>query len=452
MNISLNNLRISNLLKDNVLILCVIFIAIMTGLSIADGNLLYVGVIFIPLVIYLCIVKPFIFPFGAYVFLLPFDSILSVTGSVRGTTLTRLLGILTIIILLFKMAFEKKLKRPDSAALWWILFVIYGELSWFWALQPENVIGNLTTTVGLLALYLVAASYECQKSDFDILKQCILAGGFFAAVYLLYNFATGYDIGLNLRFTMQTGARSTDPNAFAFSLLIPTAVCMQMIMKNKTMVRKGLFIGILGVILFSIIITGSRGGFLGLAAIFITYLLQMKKKISYGTMLIILGISLLSFTPDFFIERWEDAVDTGGAGRTTIWYVGVKALKDYWALGAGLNNFPMAYNKFAFIDISRGFKGWDQEAHNIYLQYIVELGIIGFLLMVMALIKHYKTASKRFAEYKIDAIMLKASFWAVMVSSFFLGTLWHKSFWLLWILIVIQKNVVDKEVDDLNTH
>ena len=136
-------------------------------------------------------------------------------------------------------------------------------------------------------------------------------------------------------------------------------------------------------------------------------------------------------------------LDSGGAGRSTIWYVGLKALEKYWAFGAGLSNFPIAYGEVAFLDTS---KGWYRGAHNIYIELLVEFGIAGFSLMILAIMKHYQIMRSRFVRYNSNSIMLKASFWAIMGSSFFLGTFWSKSFWLLWMLIIMNKNVVDKEM------
>ena len=70
-----NKIKISSFHKEKMISIFVVLSAIMTGLSIADGNWLYVGIMFIPLVIYICIIKPFIFPFGLYVLLLPFDNV-----------------------------------------------------------------------------------------------------------------------------------------------------------------------------------------------------------------------------------------------------------------------------------------------------------------------------------------------------------------------------------------
>jgi len=442
MNISLNNLKISNLLKDNIWILCVIFVAIITGVAIVNAKWLYTGILLIPLLIYLCINKPFIFPFGLYVLLLPFDSILSVTGSNKGATLTKFLGILTMAVLLFKGVFENKIKWPDKTSYWWIFFMAYASLSLLWVTDIGSALSILPTAAGLFIFYLVSASYETKKSEFNTLKWFILIGGFISVIYEIYQYMKG-SYGMEGRMTLEVGERSTDPNMFAFSLIIPISVCIQTLIEQKVNIIKGLLVVVFGVMLFGLIITGSRGGFLGIVVMFYIYILSFKHKVKLGTILIVIGIILSSFIPDFFVERWAD---TGGAGRTTIWYIGLKALEKYWFFGAGLNNFPNAFNEFAHY--ATYFNKFDRGAHNIYLEILVSYGIIGFFLLVASLTKHYRAAMSRFTQYKLDSIMLKASFWAILISSFFLGTFWSKSFWLLWMLIIMYKNVVDKEMTD----
>lgn len=435
MNISLNNLRTSNLLKGNILILCVIFAAIMTGLLIADGDLLYVGVIFIPLVIYISIIKPIVFPLGLYVALLPFEIFLVLTGEGRGPTLTKLLGILTIMVLLFKGIFEKKLTRPDNAVLWWISFMIYGILSILWAVEPERAFAQLPTYFGLLILYLVVSSYEFKKSEFDTIKWCAIGGGTVAAIMTIYN----YIQNPNLRASLTGG---TDHNFAAFNFLIPFAVSTSMMFGQNKIIKQTLCWITSGVILFGIIVTGSRGGFLGAVVIFIVNILYLKitlkQRIIIVIMIAIAGFIFLSYSPDFFAERWGEAIETGGSSRLSIWYIAYKSLEKYWAFGVGMENFYVALKEFGY-HITYYNPGTG--SHNLYLESIVQLGIVGFTLMIIAMVKHYQTMRPRFNFYNIDDVMLKASFWGILVSSIFLHTFLTKSFWLLWMMILMHKNI-----------
>lgn len=420
---------------------------IVIGQAIVTEQGLYLGLLLIPALIYLSVEKPFIFPFGVYAFLLPFDQILAVTESGEGATVTKFLGIFTILILFFKGLQERKMKWPDNAALWWVLFIAYGAASFIWAFEPAHVMSRVPTAAGLLILYLVVSSFKITQHEFVILKWFILLGGCLSAVYAIYSYAVGFDYQSPTRATMALEASEDDPNNFAFSLLIPFAICIEMFLVQKRKMPKAALASVLGIILLSIILTGSRGGLLAVGIIIIVYLLGMKQRITITTIAIIAGILIVSVIPSFFLERWKEALETGGAGRTTIWHVGLEALSNFWIVGAGLNNFPGIYREFAnFGPFSMGL---GRGSHNIYLGILVELGIGGFFLLVWGMRKHYKAIGLRFAARGSTQVMLKAAFWGILVASFFLDTLWTKSFWLLWTMILMQKNISNMKAVDM---
>ncbi len=437
--------------NSNVIWLVIIVLsAAITGVAIADKKWVYFGVLLSPLIIYLCIHKPFIFPFGAYAFLLPFDSLLSVMGTSQGATLTKLMGVLTILVFSLKGAFENKLKKPDAASIWWILFVMYGILSVWWAIKSEFVLSRIPTAVGLLLLYLVASSYQIKKREYETLKWFILVGGFLAAIFTIYTYTTGFSYAPGVqRSTLDIGGRTANPNLIAFSLLIPVTVSITMMLNERKNIMKSLLGIVFAIILFGIIITGSRGCMLGVAAIFIVYILSIKQGITHWTIFIIIGTVVILFASDIFLERWKGTLEDRGAGRLEIWYVGWKSLEKYWLIGAGLNNFIVVFDEFAHYAPSKG-KGY--ACHNLYLGMFVTLGIIGITLIGLAIRKHYKAINSRFTHYNYDAIMLKASFWGVLLSCMFGDYAWNKSFWLLWIMIIMYKNISEDKLKEQRSY
>ncbi len=436
-------------LNSNVIWLAsVLFIAVITGIAIADKKWIYFAVILSPLIIYLCIHKPFIFPFGAYVFLLPFDNLLSVTGFEGGATLTKLLGVLTILVLTIKGAFENKLKKPDAVLIWWVLFIMYGLLTVYWAINPERVLSKLPTAIGLILLYLVVASYKIQKSEFETIKWCILFGGFIAVLCIIYNYHTGSFYYVEQRSGLKFGGRSVSPNVLGFILLLPISVCIEMLLRQKNkLIIKSLFVIIAGVFAYGVLLTGSRGAALSVGIVIIVYILFLRQRLNLAIILTVVGVLIYSLIPGYLFERFGSSIESGGSGRLDIWYAGWLAIKKYWVLGAGLNNFPEAYNQFA--QYSSNFIGWDLDSHNLYIGVLTDLGIVGITLMVVAMRKHYKAIQARFTHYNINTVMLKASFWAVLFCCIFGTHLWSKAFWLLWMMIMMHKNILE---DKLNSN
>ncbi|MFN6945102.1 MAG: O-antigen ligase family protein [Cytophagaceae bacterium] len=423
-------------------ILIVLLATVLIAIGITNRKWIYFVILLIPIFIYLSIEKPFIFPFGFYVLLLPFDNVLSISGA-TGPTITKFLGILTIIVLLLKGLFEKKLKKLSTPSIYWLILIIYAILSIVWAYNPYPVRSILPTAIGLLSLYLIASSYKIRGTDFDTLKWYIVAGGFLSAIYTIYIY-----VFMNLGETRVSlnisEERTSDPNMFAFSLLLPASICIERVLNQRKKALKAILIVMFGFIISGILLTGSRGGTLGLVAIIVIYTFYTKNKLWMVTIFLGASIILMPFVPwSFLLERWDTALEGGGAGRTTIWYYGLKMFAHYWLIGAGLNNFVIVYSEFAhFTPFSHTiYRG----SHNIYLQILVELGFVGFILFISGLIKHYNAIKSFFIQHNNDAIMLKAAFWSILISSFFLGTFLTKSFWLLFMMILMFKNTIETD-------
>lgn len=444
----MNNTLINNLkiyfFNKGIWIAIGALIIIVVANSIVSTKWLYLGVLsFLFLLIYVFLKNPFVFLFGLYAFLLPMDSFLLLWGSFAGQGLTKYLAFLIILVLFLKGAFEEKFKRPDTTVIWLILLSLYSLLTLTWAIE-RPALYIIRNVVSLPIFYLVVSSYKVQRKDFEMLKWCIIGGGFASALLSFYSYETLLQSKETIeRVSLVMGdIVSSYQNAVAFGLLIPAAFTLEMVLRQHKTMLKLIFGVVLGAIIFGVILSGSRGGMLGMGVILVTYFLLSRKKVTYFTFIVPIVILTIFLAPSFLFERWATALESGGAGRTTIWYVGLVALQKYWLTGAGIYNFSAAYTEFA--DYATRYVGLNRGAHNIYLMMFVELGIIGFTLMVLVFIRHYKAIQLPFksGKYDFDSIMLKASFWSMLTSSFFLDTFWDKPFWLLWMLILIRKNAI----------
>ncbi len=109
-----------------------------------------------------------------------------------------------------------------------------------------------------------------------------------------------------------------------------------------------------------------------------------------------------------------------------------------------MGNFPTTYNEF--IIYAPHFIGYRKAPHNIFVGIFVELGIVGITLTILAMWKHYQLIQSRFNnKYNNDSIMLKAAFGGLLVSSCFLDTFWDKQLWMLWMMIIMYRNVLKSE-------
>ena len=147
-------------------------------------------------------------------------------------------------------------------------------------------------------------------------------------------------------------------------------------------------------IFVAILYSLSRAGFLaGLASLFLVGILCLPRHFragkfrvrSLGTLALLAVGAFLFFSPGPLIERFAQMFSLGkmGAeGRPFIWKQTVSLISEFRWAGCGLGGFEATFVKHQITD--RQFTV--QFAHNDYLQYLAELGFLGFTIFAAAVI------------------------------------------------------------------
>ncbi len=377
---------------------------------------------------------------GAFVILVPFDVVAVVGKGEGGAALTFFAGGLAACVLLVTGYLRRRLERPAATALWWSLFVAWGALSSLWAIDPNLAIGALPTVLGTLFLYLVASSVRITGEEFDWVVLAIVVGGCAAAAYSVSQHASGvfYRASMEGRGSLMVGDKQTDPNVFAASLFLPLSLAVGSFLGSRGWHRI-LYLAMGGLIAVAVVMTMSRGAMLGLAVMTFVYI----RKIGFDRRVLIpIAIIMLSMIalPNTFLGRLQNAESSGGAGRIYIWEVGVAALKHYGLFGAGLHNFGEAYIKYVG-EGSRIYSFNSADAHNDYLLIAVELGLVGIGLLGMAVTTAIRAGRKLQdrlnQQLAHSTIPYEAAALAMLTSCFFVGMLWRKAFWLIWMMYAL---------------
>ncbi len=141
----------------------------------------------------------------------------------------------------------------------------------------------------------------------------------------------------------------------------------------------------------------TRGAFLGLIAAtvaFLAYLAFSSKRwrkwlIAAAVILVALVIVLIQFKNAPFIKaspisRILDISFTAQTfqDRITIWKMAIDGFKERPILGWGPENFLQVFDRHfnpEYFVPAKGFGSWFDRAHNIYLDYLAEIGILGLL-------------------------------------------------------------------------
>lgn len=178
-----------------------------------------------------------------------------------------------------------------------------------------------------------------------------------------------------------------NPNILAEYLVLLTPVAVGLTWYTKRLKKKLLFTAATGVLLICLVMTMSRGGWVGICFAALAFVLMVDVR------LILLGIPLgvagLFFLPAKILERLlsiGSTVDSSNAYRLKIWEITLRVIHDHFIGGVGFGYAPFKQTFETYIRTMPIF-----HAHNTYLEIFAEMGIIGFVvffIFLLTMLKH----------------------------------------------------------------
>ena len=325
----------------------------------------------------------------------------------RAQTIVHLATLILFLLWLLKLNGEKTsylAKTPLYLPL--LLFLIIGSISvvrtnFFYYSTQEF----FRITSAFLLFFLVANN---SKEENKFILPLILAANIVAFIGIQNYFRHSFSVAV-----------STLPNhnLLAGYLVISISLALGLFLFNKGNLQKRLpFLFLIILPLICLILAKSRGGLLSLmAALFVLILAALNRKKRWILVTLSLLVILLLFTPNPMMKRLIHIgeEDPHAYERLLVWRATLDIIKDYPLFGTGLGTFRDYYPQYK---PQIGFRtaGF---AHNEYLQYGAELGLIGLALALWFLILLFKH-SKRLLFQKESGISI------VLVSSM-VGILAH---------------------------
>jgi O-antigen ligase len=407
------------------------------GVSLAFGTWMALAVF---LYLSLSLVWPVQAALGTFALLVPFDLVTVMgNGGEASRSLTWYAGAFAIVIVWGTGLVRGRLVRPPRAALWWTLFVAWGAASALWAIDPQATLEHLPTAVCLLLLYLATLSVRVTLQELRWVAALAMLGGLVASVFACSEFYRGTFFHLTTRASLIAGDRQVDPNMFAASLLLPLALVVSEITLPGGWLRKTIMLATGAVMALAIIATMSRGAVLAAVVMLLVFLWKSRLKSHFLIWTLTAGLGAL-LVLSLLLVRSQDVTSVRGSGRLDIWIASLVAVGRYGLIGAGLENFRPMFSEYAgYQPVFHGkyFMG----AHNIYLQVLLELGIVGLLIMMAAITSQMRAVRQLRARGEKSSarnvLPYEAASWAMLVVGFFLGIIWLKAFWLSWILLAV---------------
>jgi O-antigen ligase len=194
-----------------------------------------------------------------------------------------------------------------------------------------------------------------------------------------------------------------DSNDLAFFLVSLFPLAFPFAVEARGGVKKLLAFGMIGVAMGTMLLTGSRGGLVGLASLLLVVLFGKKGnslfKRSHKTLLVLVAVAaVLVQASRINIERFaslgqlsQDYNITAEEGRLTIWKRGLELAVRNPVFGVGADCFPQAIGEMR--EQQGGSPKW-QVAHNAYLQVLAEAGVPAFILFLSVIIATFRNFSQ----------------------------------------------------------
>jgi O-antigen ligase len=315
----------------------------------------------------LIIYKP-IFGIISIIILAPFGIFVVVEGV---GTISRYLGILTLVSFSIRLLFTDNLKIIIPRELYWFgLFILFGFVSIFWANSASTVIARSFTLIQLTILYIITYNLLSNNpKNYKYIYISILIAGVCISAYSILILVRTQGISY---FTRISIAQQIDVNHLASFLLITFWISF-FYFKDKSKI----YIFPLILISIAIVITQSRAALIAFLLTFVMYSLLNKMPIKSIIVFLILSIIIVWIVPEQFFYRFtsfisdKELILSAGGGRGYIWSFGWELFKSSPLYGTGLGNFTWIF----------------RPPHSLFVQIISELGIIGLILFSIFLYK-----------------------------------------------------------------
>ena len=303
-------------------------------------------------------------------------------------------------ILYFRNQFSIRITRTLSSALsyTYIGFIVWAVFSYFYAINPTEVIVNISRQVNVLMMYFTMGFFVYNlKSKITFISMSITAI-LSIEIYAVLNEALQM---INTSGVISGGALkgvTANRNITAFSIAIKIPFVLFLIYKNSKLLYKFMLSGIIFLAILCLSMIQSRASFLAVGLVLITFLglclvlfINNKDKkylFQYGY-LFLPFLTAIAINQTFLSDKGADVLaraatisagtNDGSVNQRLRYYEDVLThMSSNPVFGVGLGNW-----KLKSIDYdSKDIVGYvvPYHAHSDFIQLGAELGIVGFLL------------------------------------------------------------------------
>lgn len=299
------------------------------------------------------------------------------------------LVILTAVSIVMKWICGKRTLKFHLIDLTVVLFMVSVVFGGVFSVSSTSISKALLTICMIGGYFIVKNLMRSGKLGRKFLN-CLSISSFLVAMYGIYGYLTGNTSTVTLDATMFADISGRAISTFGNSnvlgeyLLITIPVTTVLVTTSKSSVRRFFTIVSLLSNLACLILTWSRGAWLGLiisAVIFLLY--QSKYFLTAGILASPIVVTVFGLSGGNVVDRVKSMftlADSSSVYRLNIWKSVLNMLEDTFKFGIGIGQeaFQMVFPQYAVSGTATV-----AHTHNLYLQIISEMGIGGIVTFVL---------------------------------------------------------------------
>lgn len=290
---------------------------------------------------------------------------------------------------------ELRLRRLPTMPLILLYCAVYA----FGTLTSVDVRGSLLIGAITIAFILFSAAlyYAIDaRKQLDTLVAAMVAVGAAVACYgvLQYKFRWGYqsaawvDEDMFSTIAFRVSSTLQNPNMLGQYLTLTIPLGGAKLLSCKGWWRRLWYFGCCAVMCVCMILTFSRGAWLGLLFAGLLFFVALLPRLLFLAPFALLA--LWKVMPATVIDRFTSIGNLGDRStsyRVSIWLGSLNMLRDgYWltGVGPGESAFNLVYPFYSYHEVVA------PHSHNLFLQMVVDAGILALLVFLWILLRHYR--------------------------------------------------------------
>ena len=349
--------------------------------------------------------------------------------AIYGWPLIDILAILTAFSLLFKMSQTRKLliTTPQCLLLFGFLAsIVLSHLShtYFWGAYDSFLKFSKLVIMFLLFINVLDSEKKVKISLWFIVILTVVI-----AIQGIYQFQNGFGWAGQ---PLTKSGRITwigvfnDANDLALALVMAVGFLLAFVFGKTKIFYKIISFSLFALLLYSLYLTNSRGGYMALAGTVLFYFLRkFRNKIIGISVGVVLVLTLFILGPSRLTTI--SASEESAYGRIDAWYQGIQMLKSSPLFGVGYGMFTDQFVR---------------TAHNSYVLVAAEEGLVGLFLWVALIYSCFKGLAilkKKNPQVINYAAGIEASLFGFLSASFFLSRSYQA---ILYVMLALASSFI----------